>query len=202
MVKFNIGSFIKVNTDNKWLPIELSDTAVDVFFGACSIAHGYQAYRAAQSGDLFQLGLHGVGSFLGVLWPYMIHNEYTHKGLSHMSYGLAAMIPNLAPLQSFGALMAADKVYNLDGIHFNKEGTKTLFNRGHALNPYGTDNAFVDSVKYPAKPQYLPVTPAYFAGASLFQLIKPDIWNRYNLSVINWSMASFMGFSLWHLENV
>ena len=197
-MKFNLGDIIVVDTDNKWLPVQLSDGAVNVFFWSCAAAHGFQMIRAGLNADYFQIGLHGIGLGLGVLWPYMIKNNLTHKGLSHMSYGLAAMVPNLAPLQAFGALMAADKVYNLDGIHF-KDGS-TLFKRGKPLNPYGTDNAFVDSLKLPKKIQYLPVTPVYFVGASALQLFFPSLWNTFYLTLINWLMAGFMGFSLWHLE--
>lgn len=198
-MKFNIGTLVKVNTDNKFFPIELSDGAVNVFFAATGAAHAFQTYRAYSNGDTFEIALHGIATALSAYWPYMIANNLTHKGLSHMSYGLATMIPNLAPLQAFGTLQALDKIYNLDGIHF--PNGKSLFGRGKSINPYGTDNAFTDSYKLPKKWKYIAVTPAYFVGASATQFFLPRFWNQIYGSAIAWGLAAVCGYDIWQPEH-
>lgn len=165
MVKFNLGEFLKVDTEDKYHPIVLSDTLVDGFFIATAGAHAYQAYTHMDKPAW--VALHALSAALSAYWPYMIHKGYTHKGLGHASYGLAALVPHVTSLQVFGGLMVADKVINHNSLVLPTG--KPLFSRTAPLSSYGTDNLFLDNMIKPTSLAGLSVNIPFIAATGALE---------------------------------
>jgi len=190
-MKFNIGSLISVNTDDKFHPVELSDSMVDLFFGLVSALHGVQAYRYRNSH--LWLALHSVSSLLSAYWIYMIKKGYTHKGLGHASYGLLSTIPHITSLQVFGTIMTLDKLINYNDLVW-PNGVK-LFQRADKgpLNGYSADNMLVDNALIPKTPYALAVNVPFIAATGLAEYYA---MSQGNSSLLSWVKQLNIGAGL------
>jgi hypothetical protein len=132
----------------------------------------------------------------------MISKGYTHKGLGHASYGLAAMIPHVPSVQVFGGLMVIDKVWNLNSLAFPPNGTK-IFKREDALNDYGTDNLFVDNLLKMKTPTALAVNIPFMVLSGILYVVGlyvPKVWYLQYIGVINILLGVIAGVNVWILK--
>jgi hypothetical protein len=165
-MKFNLDGLLAVDTDNKYHPVVLADSLVDIFFGSVAVLHGLQAYKFRNSPHW--LLFHGTAAALSAYWPFMIHKGYTHKGLSHASYGLASAIPHVTSLQVFGSLMVLDKVYNLGDLKL-PDGSDLLDKTHRPINRYGVDNMLLDNAIIPQSVNTLAVNIPWIAATGLVE---------------------------------
>lgn len=193
MVKFNIGTWITIDTDDKYHPIVLSDRLVDLFFFATAGLHLWQANRYRF--DSMWMGIHAALAGISAYWPYMIHQEYTHKGLGHASYGLLALVPHLSSLQAFGALMLGDKIINLDDLTW-PNGVRLLprTDPNKPLNSYGIDNLFLDNWLMPKSLTGLSVNVPFMALSSFLEYRGGT---NDTLSAITWFSAAVTAVEDW-----
>lgn len=179
-MKFQLGSFLQVDTNDKYHPVVLSDALVDIFYGLTAVLHGWQAYRYRN--NPLWIALHGVSAAFSAYWPYMIHMGYTHKGLGHSSYGLASLVPHITSVQVFGGLMILDKLINLNDLVWPTG--QHVFSRTKPLNSYGTDNLFLDNMIVPKTPAGLAVNIPFMAVTGVAQLALEN-GPKFGLAIAN-----------------
>lgn len=164
-----------------------------VGFGLIGATHLYQLY---QNNTPFWTFFHGSAAALSFYWPVIQDQGLTHKTWGHEALGLLAMIPHLEPVQIFGTLMLADKLWNYDLplLVTSSEG-KSLFRmkeRGLTeRSSYGLDNMFADNWEVPRTPAGLMSNVPFLAVASMVSVENPEMYAYlrpfvYAFAAIGW----------------
>lgn len=160
-----------------------------VGYGAIAAGHVYQLME--NIGNEWWVFFHGTAAAISLWWPYSQDKGWTHKTWGHEAIGLLAMLPHYEPLQVFGTLMLADKMWNFD-VHVSE--SKTLFNMNPAQHDrvgYGMDNLFADNMIEVKNLNGLMSNLPYIALASWISVEQPEMYRYmrpfvYALAGLGW----------------
>lgn len=196
-MKFNIGSYFELDTNDRYHPVKVSDGIVDVLYYSTAGVHGYQAWKSWTANNTPMAAYHTVHALIAAYWPYQISHGLTHSGLGHASYGLVSAALPWTPARVFGDLMVLDKVINWGDLKW-PNGARVVPMPRTPLNNYGVDNLFLDNALIPtAIPVGIAVNLPWVVGLSALELMSTNATVLRGVKYASLAAGIVTGADIW-----